>query len=123
MVVAAARAELVTQLEQLLAENVMLDVEESDGPTVSSNSTHQRPILHKAAPQRRNTADNWDDSSNDSNNEVISAAGDEETDSLLWNEASSGGSSNWDGEDGRLNRVTAPTTLRRTCCGRSNRAL
>ncbi len=95
-------AELNTQLEQLLTENVMLEVEEP------ASQSAERPELiapspadpaHGGTPDDETPADTWDDGDSDL------AAGsdpgpDEYQDSLLWNETSGRGAS-WDGEDGR----------------------
>lgn len=95
-------AELNTQLEQLLAENVMLDVEEQEDGRPEGNLELDAPPADPSeggTPDDETPADNWDDNDNESV-AVAESAGDEESDSLLWNEASSG-SSSWDGEDGR----------------------
>ena len=96
-------AELNTQLEQLLAENVMLDVEESEEGNAEGIVELDAPPPDPSeggTPDDETPSDNWDDNDNESV-AVAETAGDEESDSLLWNETSSGGSNNWDGEDGR----------------------
>ncbi len=95
-------AELNSQLEQLLAENVMLEVEESappaiDRPEVLSASSPD-PAMG-GTPDDETPADTWDDGDSDVASPAESAS-DDYQDSLLWNETS-GRSSNWDGEDGR----------------------
>ena len=99
-------AELNTQLEQLLAENVMLDVEEpASGSTEGSlegNLELDAPPPDPAAggtPDDETPTDNWDDADSESV-AVAESPASEDSDSLLWNETSGGGS-NWDGEDGR----------------------
>ena len=96
-------AELNTQLEQLLAENIMLDLEEpgqssADG-TVELDAQPPDPA-EGGTPDDETPSDNWDDADSESV-AVAESAGSEDGDSLLWNETSGGGSSNWDGEDGR----------------------
>jgi len=100
-------AELNTQLEQLLAENVMLDVEEPAPGSIEGSSEGNleldAPPPDPAAggtPNDETPADNWDDAENESVATAESPANDD-ADSLLWSETSGGGSSNWDGEDGR----------------------
>jgi len=96
-------AELNTQLEQLLAENVMLDLEESEEGNSEGTIEPGVPPSDPAqggTPDDETPADSWDDNENDEPVAVTEAATDEESDSLLWNETSGGGSS-WDGEDGR----------------------
>ncbi|MDH4021773.1 MAG: RNA polymerase factor sigma-54 [Gammaproteobacteria bacterium] len=96
-------AELNTQLEQLLAENVMLDVEESEEGNVEGSVELDAPPPDPSqggTPDDETPSDNWDDNDTDSA-AVAEAASDGESDSLLWNETSGGGSNNWDGEDGR----------------------
>lgn len=93
-------AELNTQLEQLLAENVMLDLEEP-APGTAEGAVELDALPPDPAeggtPDDETPTDNWDDGASDA---PASAAADEDSESLLWNETS-GGSSNWDGEDGR----------------------
>jgi RNA polymerase sigma-54 factor len=96
-------AELNTQLEQLLAENVMLDLEEpAPGSSEGSLELDAPPAdpAEGGTPDDETPADNWDDADSES---VVAAGspGDDDTESLVWSEASRGGSSNWDGEDGR----------------------
>ncbi len=96
-------AELNTQLEQLLAENVMLDLDESggggDGP-VELDALPRDPA-EGGTPDDETPADLWDDGASDAAGEGPAAsAAEDEGDSLLWNETS-GGSGNWDDEDGR----------------------
>jgi len=96
-------AELSTQLEQLLAENVMLDLEEpapgsTDAP-VELDALPPDPA-EGGTPDDETPADNWDDA--DSESSVAAASsGEEDGESLLWSDTSGGGSNNWDGEDGR----------------------
>ncbi len=96
-------AELNTQLEQLLAENVMLDLEEpAPGSTEAPVELDALPPdpAEGGTPEDETPVDNWDDT--DSESSVAAASsGDEDGDSLLWSDTSGGGGSNWDGEDGR----------------------
>lgn len=89
--------ELSTQLEQMLAENVMLDLDEASGPgaTVAEGEAPAPEPAETASPEDDGT--DWED-------REPAAAGDEggaEDDSLLWSEASSGGGSFNDDDDGR----------------------
>jgi len=96
-------AELNTQLEQLLTENVMLDLDEPAPSSAEGNLELDAPPPDPASggtPDDETPADNWDDAESESGAVADSPAGDE-SDSLLWSESSAGGSSNWDGEDGR----------------------
>jgi RNA polymerase sigma-54 factor len=96
-------AELNTQLEQLLAENVMLDLEESEDGNPEGVVELDAPPdpANGGTPDDETPSDNWDDNDNGNEPEAVAeATGDVESDSLLWNETSTG-SSNWDGEDGR----------------------
>jgi RNA polymerase sigma-54 factor len=96
-------AELNTQLEQLLAENVMLDLEESEEGQAEGGVELDAPPPDPSqggTPDDETPSDNWDDNDNDSV-AVAEAASGEESDSLLWNETTGGSSNNWDGEDGR----------------------
>jgi len=96
-------AELNTQLEQLLAENVMLDLEEPEEGISEGNIELDAPL---SDPSQAGTsgdeasADSWDENESDEPVAATEAATEEDSDSLLWNETS-GGSSSWDGEDGR----------------------
>jgi RNA polymerase sigma-54 factor len=96
-------AELNSQLEQLLAENVMLDLDEpapgtADGP-VELDALPPDPAAG-GVPEDETPADTWDDADSDSDVSATATPADDDGDSLLWNEASGGGGS-WDGEDGR----------------------
>lgn len=98
-------AELNTQLEQLLTENVMLDLDE---PVAADGDLELDALPPDPAsggtPDDETPTDNWDDADNESvaaNEAAAESATGEETDSLLWNETSGGSGSNWDGEDGR----------------------
>jgi RNA polymerase sigma-54 factor len=98
-------AELNTQLEQLLAENVMLDLEEPEAGspevTVELGAPPSDTSQGGTVDEDMST-DGWDDNEqDDAPAAVTEAASDEESDSLLWNETSGAGSSSWDGEDGR----------------------
>lgn len=95
--------ELNTQLEQLLAENVMLDVEEADDGvaehTVEFDAMRADPASG-GTPEDETPVDTWDDGASEAA-EAVPAADTEEGDSLLWNEAGSGSGNNWEGEDHR----------------------
>lgn len=96
-------AELNTQLEQLLAENVMLDLEEPEESAregvIELDALPADPS-QGGTPDDETRSDNWDDNDNESL-AAAETASVEESDSLLWNETSGGNSSNWDGEEGR----------------------
>ena len=103
-------AELNTQLEQLLAENVMLDLEEQAPGSPDSPLELDAPLADPAeggTPDDETPSDTWDDGDSDGgNNEDDAATTDspgasDDGDSLLWTETSSGSGSNRDGEDGR----------------------
>jgi RNA polymerase sigma-54 factor len=89
-------AELNTQLEQLLAENVMLELEE---PTGADAATATESLDAATAPESGAEADgdSWDEDAGPSADEELRSG---DSDSLLWSEASSSGG-NWDSEDGR----------------------
>ena len=96
-------AELNTQLEQLLTENVMLDLDETVDKSAPANleldATPPDPASG-GTPDDETPSDTWDDAESESVAAAEGPAGDE-TDSLLWSETSGGSGSNWDGEDGR----------------------
>ncbi|MEO7387464.1 MAG: RNA polymerase factor sigma-54 [Gammaproteobacteria bacterium] len=96
-------AELNTQLEQLLAENVMLDLEEpapgsADAP-VELDASPADPA-EGGTPEDETPTDNWDDADSESSLAAAETSGDD-GESLLWNDTPGGASSNWDGDDGR----------------------
>lgn len=96
-------AELNTQLEQLLAENVMLDVEEVEEGTAELPVAFDAIAPDPAAggtPEDETPADAWDDGASETA-EPATAADAAEGDSLLWNEAGPGTGNSWDGEDNR----------------------
>lgn len=90
--------ELSTQLEQMLAENVMLDLDEANGAgNAAGDGEASTPEPAEAASQDDDGTD-WEE------REPAAAAGDEggaEDDSLLWSEASGGGGSFNDDDEGR----------------------
>ena len=97
-------AELNTQLEQLLAENVMLDLEEP------AQGSAEAPVELDASPRTRRRAAHRTTKRRPTTGTTRTASrpwrrrgapGEEDGESLLWNDTSGGGSSNWDGEDGR----------------------
>jgi RNA polymerase sigma-54 factor len=89
--------ELSTQLEQMLAENVMLDLEESSGNGVATGDGEgPAPEPTEAAPPDDDGGD-WEDQEPAA---TASEAAGTEDDSLLWNEASGGGGS-FNDDDGR----------------------
>ena len=103
-------AELNTQLEQLLAENVMLDLEEQAPGSPDSPLELDAPLADPAeggTPDDETPSDTWDDGDSDGGNNEDNAAttdspgASDDGDSLLWTETSSGSGSNRDGEDGR----------------------
>ena len=52
--------------------------------------------------EQMHDADNWDDADSESSMAAVESSGEEDGESLLWNDTPGGaGSSNWDGEDGR----------------------
>jgi RNA polymerase sigma-54 factor len=91
--------ELNTQLEQLLADNMMLEAEEPE--TDPADLAEQIPVTGSSS-----TSDGADPDSEtwDARDEPAEAApepaGEEDMDSLLWNETSGGGTG-FDDEDGR----------------------
>ncbi len=97
-------AELNTQLEQLLAENVMLDLEEpapgSRDDVVELDALPPDPAAG-GTPDDETPADSWDDAASETAAVAEAPAGEDDGDSLLWTETSGSGGSNWDGEDGR----------------------
>jgi RNA polymerase sigma-54 factor len=91
--------ELSTQLEQMLAENVMLDLDETPGPGIGGGEMDAPVPTEAEAGPTGDDGDggDWDDG------DAGAAAPEEgrgDDDSLLWSEASSGGG-NWNDEDGR----------------------
>jgi len=98
-------AELNTQLEQLLTENVMLDLDETVPGSIEGSAEGNLELdappdpAAGGTPDDETPSDNWDDAESESGAVAESPANDD-ADSLLWSETS-GGSSNWEGEDGR----------------------
>ena len=94
-------AELNSQLEQLLAENVMLDLDESAAaePDVPPGlDTLPADPASGGTPDDETPADTWDDSDSESAVASTESSLEDDGDSLLWNDTPAG-SSNWDGED------------------------
>ena len=93
--------ELNTQLEQLLAENMMLEAEEPEN-AAADLPEHEQPV--STATDNANDSDDAESDPWETGDEpmetVVESSSDEEMDSLLWNETSGGGTS-FDDEDGR----------------------
>ncbi len=93
--------ELNTQLEQLLAENMMLEAEEPESATADLPE-HEQPAS-TAADNANDSGDAENDpweTGDESVETAVEASSDEEMDSLLWNETSGGGTG-FDDDDGR----------------------
>ena len=91
--------ELNTQLEQLLAENMMLEAEEPEA-TPAEMEAHE-PTGSSVGDSDASDAesDPWN-TGDDPVEAVAEPSGSEDMDSLLWNETSGGGTS-FDDDDGR----------------------
>jgi RNA polymerase sigma-54 factor len=96
--------ELNTQLEQLLAENMMLEAEEPEAAAAPEFPEHEQAVStagdsDSAGDSSDAESDPWE-SGNDPAENTTEPSANDDMDSLLWNETSGGGTG-FDDDDGR----------------------